>query len=108
MRIAAHAFGPDAPHDDLLLSPDHAVALSDGSGGAVLVAARYLVNGATVVQECRDSISYYHVELEQHGVLLAEGLATESYLDTGNRDAFANEGAVVLVATETIASLRAR
>jgi hypothetical protein len=32
------------------------------------------------------------VELERHDVLLAEGLACESYLDTGNRAAFTNDG----------------
>jgi hypothetical protein len=33
------------------------------------------------------------VELPEHRVLLAEGLPAESYLDTGNRSAFANGGA---------------
>jgi hypothetical protein len=31
-----------------------------------------------------------HVELDGHDVLLAENLPCESYLDTGNRDSFAN------------------
>jgi hypothetical protein len=39
--------------------------------------------------EC-DAITYYHVELPRHDVLLAEGLPTESYLDAGARRAFAN------------------
>ena len=39
-----------------------------------------------------DSVTYYHVELPVHDVILAEGLACESYLDTGNRAAFANGG----------------
>src|SRR6185436_15037675 len=38
---------------------------------------------------------YFHVELERHDVLLAEGLPCESYLDTGNRAAFANGSGVV-------------
>ena len=96
IRVAAHAFGPGRPHRDLLLSPDHAVALSDGSGGTVLMPVRYLVNGATIARERRDSVEYFHIELESHGVLLAEGLAAESYLDTGNRSAFANGGAVAV------------
>ena len=32
------------------------------------------------------------MELARHDVLLAEGLPAESYLDTGNRGAFANGG----------------
>lgn len=91
VRISAGAFGFGSPHRDLLLSPDHAVFV-DG----VLVPVRYLVNGATVVQESVDHVTYFHVELADgaggavHDVLLAEGLACESFLDTGNRRAFAN------------------
>jgi hypothetical protein len=49
---------------------------------------RYLINGASVAQiEC-DAISYFHVELAGHGVLVADGLPAESYLDTNNRSAF--------------------
>ncbi len=40
-------------------------------------------------------VAYYHIELENHGVLLAEGLPAESYLDTGNRSSFVNGGPVV-------------
>jgi hypothetical protein len=90
VRVAAHAFGPGEPHRDLWLSPDHALFV-DG----VLIPVRYLINGATIVQEHRDEVFYYHVELSTHGVLLAEGLPAESYLDTGNRGAFANGGAAV-------------
>ena len=92
VRIAADALAPGVPHRDLLVSPDHAVALPDGRGGAVLIPARHLVNGATIVQEQRDVVCYHHVELEWHGVLVAEGLAAESYLDTGNRGGFADIG----------------
>ena len=41
------------------------------------------------------TVTYYHLELERHDVLLAEGLPVESYLDTGNRDAFADPGVVI-------------
>ena len=37
-------------------------------------------------------VTYWHVELDRHDVLLADGLPCESYLDTGNRGAFANGG----------------
>ena len=48
----------------------------------------------TVVQLTVDSITYYHVELPKHEILLAEGLPVESYLETGGRSAFANAGTV--------------
>jgi hypothetical protein len=61
----------------------------------VLIPVRYLLNGATVRQLDVASVTYWHVELPSHGVLLAEGLPAESFLDTGNRASFANAGAVV-------------
>lgn len=85
VRIRAGAFGSGVPHRDLMLSPDHAVLV-----GAALVPIRYLLNGATIVQEPAETITYFHVELAAHDVLPAEGLAVESYLDTGNRGSFAN------------------
>jgi hypothetical protein len=90
VRILAGAFGPGRPHRDLLVSPDHAIAMGD-----VLVPAWLLVNGASIRrEERRGDITYFHVELDRHDILLAEGLAAESYLDTGNRSAFANGGVV--------------
>jgi hypothetical protein len=87
VRIRAGAFGPGVPSSDVLLSPDHAVFFND-----VLIPVRLLVNGKSVVRETVDHITYYHVELERHDLLLAEGLPVESFLDTDNRSAFANGG----------------
>lgn len=87
VRVRAGAFGGGMPRRDLWLSPDHAVFSDD-----VLIPVRYLINGRTIVQEQVDKVRYYHVELSHHAVILAEGLPCESYLDTGNRSAFAEEG----------------
>ncbi len=84
IRIAPHAFGPGQPSRPLRLSPDHAIAFR-----GTLIPVRNLVNGRTVVQEPPCQITYFHVELPRHALLLAENLACESYLDTGNRAAFA-------------------
>ncbi len=86
ISIAAEAFPGNKQHRDLLVSPDHALFIDD-----MLIPAKLLVNGASIVAEtdCR-WVTYYHVELEEHDVLLAEGLPAESYLDTGNRASFAN------------------
>jgi autotransporter-associated beta strand protein len=86
VRIARDAFGAGVPHRDLFLSPDHAVYCED-----VLIPVQCLVNGTTVRQmPAAGTVVYYHVELDRHDVLLAEGLPVESYLDTGNRAAFEN------------------
>jgi hypothetical protein len=93
IRIRRGAFGANVPHCDLLISPDHAI-FSDG----LLIPAKLLVNGATIFPESGwRRVSYFHVELDRHAVLLAEGLAAESYLDTGNRAAFANGGRAVVL-----------
>ena len=83
VRIVAGAFGPGRPIRDLWLSPEHAVYLC-----GVLIPIRLLINGSTIEQVRLDTITYHHVELSRHDVLLAEGLAVESYLDTGNRADF--------------------
>ena len=88
--ITADAFGPGRPFFDLWLSPDHAVFI-DGA----LIPIRYLVNGRTIFQQAQDTVTYWHVELSEHTVLSAEGVPVESYLDTGNRSAFANGGPVM-------------
>ncbi len=87
VRVAAGAFGPGRPQRDLFLSPDHAVF----DRGA-LVPIRYLVNDATITQSPVAAVTYWHVELPAHDILLAEGLETESFLDTGNRAAFVGGG----------------
>ncbi len=95
VRVQRDAFGPGMPAHDVWLSPDHSVFV-DG----VLIPVRYLLNGASIVQEQWDAVTYWHVELDRHDVLLAEGLAVESYLDTGNRADFANGGTVVRMTPE--------
>jgi autotransporter passenger strand-loop-strand repeat protein len=90
VRVRAGAFALGRPRRDVVMSPDHSVFVEDA-----LIPIRYLINGATVVQEQVDRVSYWHVELHRHGVILAEGLPAESYLDTGNRGAFANGGTAV-------------
>ncbi len=88
VRIRREAFAGGSPVRDLLLSPQHAVSVN-----GVLIPIRHLINGITIVQEPVDDVTYYHVELAAHDVILAEGLPCESYLDTGNRAAFVNGGA---------------
>ena len=55
---------------------------------------KLLINGTSIVQVKRGTVTYHHVELPEHAVILAEGLAVESYLDVGDRANFSG-GAVV-------------
>jgi hypothetical protein len=90
VRVLTDTFAPGMPQRDLLLSADHAVFV-DG----ILIPIKYLINGATILQEARDEVTYWHIELERHDVILAEGLACESYLDDGSPSVFTNAESVV-------------
>jgi hypothetical protein len=85
VRVRADALGEGLPRRDLWLSPDHAVYADD-----VLIPIKHLINGMTIEQVPMDDVAYYHIELDQHDVLFAEGLPTESYLDAGDRSKFSN------------------
>ena len=90
VRVAPGAFGEGMPARELWLSPGHNVVAEDMAGGAALVPICALINGRTVAQHRLARTEYWHVELDAHDIILAEGLPAESYLDTGNRAAFAN------------------
>ncbi len=101
VRVARDAFAPNRPNRTLMLSPDHAVFV-DG----VLIPVRYLINDLTITQAAVDEVTYYHVELSRHHVLLAEGLPVESYLDTGDRVDFGDAKGTVRLFPEFAMRLR--
>ncbi|MEO9188792.1 MAG: Hint domain-containing protein [Acetobacteraceae bacterium] len=103
IRFRAGALGDGLPARDLIVSPDHALLINER-----LVRAKLLINGMTIVQE-RDlsAVTYYHVELENHGILLAERVPAESYLDTGNRGFFANSDLPLVLHPDLMAAREA-
>ena len=92
IRIAAGAFDDNRPSRDLLVSPGHSLCFD--VLGEVLVMASALVNDATITQEEVETITYWHVELDSHDILIANNQPAESYLDVGTR-AFFTESALV-------------
>lgn len=90
--IKKDAIADNVPHADLTVSPGHHLSF-DGK----LVPAMMLVNGQTIVQQFNTRVfEYFHVELEQFDVVLAEGVPAESYVDTGNRSMFQNSAEVAM------------
>ncbi|QNT78983.1 Hint domain-containing protein [Entomobacter blattae] len=91
VRIKAGAISEGVPSADVVVTPEHSLYVEGH-----LIPARMLVNGKTIYEDrTMESYSYYHIETAQHSLVEAEGLLSESYLDTGNRSTFRREGNVV-------------
>lgn len=91
IRILKDAISDGVPYKDMLITAEHSLFF-DGK----FIPARMLVNGRSIFYDKSiTSYDYYHVETEQHSVITADGMLTESYLDTGNRHTFRQEGSVV-------------
>lgn len=81
---------------DLLTSPAHRMLISDWRAellfgeDEVLVSARALQNDCTIIRAPRAEITYFHLLMDEHEIIFAEGIATESY----QHGAFAGDTAV--------------
>jgi hypothetical protein len=83
--IPANALAPGLPKVDLSVSPQHRV-LFEGPAcellfgePSVLVPAKHLVATLAEVQAPTGEVEYFHILLQDHDMLVSNGLATESF-----------------------------
>ena len=89
VRIEAGALGPDLPNAPLTVTADHALLFGD-----TLINAGTLVNGTTIrllpLAGLPSMFNYWHVELEKHQCVVANGVPAESFIDYVGRSGFDN------------------
>ena len=86
VRFKPGSLADGVPRRDLWVSPEHAIYI-DGS----LVPAELLTNGVSIVKmKGLDEIHYFHVELDTHDVIVAEGALAETFIDDDSRCMFHN------------------
>lgn len=89
VRVSAGALGGGLPKRDLLVTSDHALLVDD-----LLINAGALVNGSTIdyvpLSEFGEFFEVYHVETENHDLILAEGTPAETFIDYIGRSYFQN------------------
>jgi Hint domain len=102
--VRAGALADGVPRRDLYLTHGHALYL-----GGVLIPVEHLVNHCSILwDESARVVEYYHIELEDHDVVFAEGAPAESYYDANNRAVFQNtrEGSIGGMAKPTFAPVQ--
>jgi hypothetical protein len=84
--VRKDALGLNVPTQDLCVTKGHALYI-DG----VLIPVEELINHRSIFWDDRaQEVQIYHIELETHDVLIANGAPAESYRDEGNRWLFRN------------------
>lgn len=90
VRVLKDAIADGVPYKDMLITAEHCLFFRDR-----FVPVLMLVNGVSIFYDKSiSSYEYYHIETEPHSIITADGMLTESYLDTGNRSSFRQNGKI--------------
>jgi hypothetical protein len=80
------ALANNVPNCDLRITKGHSLYIDD-----VLIPVEFLVNHRSILwDDVTREVEVYHIELDEHDILIANGAAAESYRDDGNRWLFQN------------------
>jgi len=91
VRILQGAIADGIPSKDMLITAEHCLFFN-----GKFIPARMLVNNRSIFfDKSITSYDYYHIETQQHSVIMADGMLTESYLNTANHRSFYAEGNVI-------------
>ena len=85
--ITKNALGENYPCDDLYISPGHRIIKKNK-----MILAKDIVNKTRIYQDHnRSSVEYYHLELDEHSVIIANNILSETYLEFNTRNIFENK-----------------
>ncbi|WP_069384379.1 Hint domain-containing protein [Halomonas caseinilytica] len=89
VRVREGALAPGKPNRDLILTASHGLVIDD-----LVINAGALVNHDSIDyvpnRELPDTVTYYHIETENHEVVIANGTEAETYIDYIDRQGFDN------------------
>ncbi len=87
IRICAHALGHGLPKRDLLVSRQHRMLVESrivkrmfGQDGVLVPAVKLLALPGVYIDSSLESVAYFHLLMDAHEVIYAEGAPTESLL----------------------------
>lgn len=84
--VTKGALADNIPNRELRITKGHSLYIDD-----VLIPVEYLVNHRSILwDDHAQQVIFYHIELETHDVLLANGTPAETYRDDDNRWMFGN------------------
>ena len=99
-KIALGAFNGVLPHSDLYVSYRHRILIN-----GLLIPAGDLINGNSITRAQStnsDSLEYFHIELERHDVVFANGAPSETLQGDADREDFDNFDEYVALYGETL------
>ena len=89
VRFAAGSLGNGLPNADLTVTADHGMLVE-----GVICHAGALVNGTTItrvpIAEMGEAYTVYHIETDEHEIIIANGAPAETFIDNVSRRVFDN------------------